>query len=78
MTPGETHNKLAREFVVQVAGETYSREEMMVVIESTIFATMLILVKLYGETPGVASAFLESALQNATERFSAELNKSDA
>lgn len=69
-TPSETHNRLARDFVMMAGAQTHSRDDLLVVIESTMLATMQIMVKLHGAKPAHASALLEAALQNATERFS--------
>lgn len=49
--------------------KTNSREGLLVVIESVILATLHLLTKMYGVRKDHASIFLESALQNATERF---------
>ena len=69
MTPSERHNALAREFVMKVAAETKTGAEMMVVVESTILATMLILQKLHGMKPSGAAEMVESAINAAVVRF---------
>ena len=69
MSAGDKHNQLAKEFVQMAGIETRSQEELLVVIESSILATMHLLTKMYGVKKSHASIFLESALQNATERF---------
>lgn len=68
-TPSDTHNRLAREFVMMAGTQTHSRSELLVVVESTMLAALNLLVKLYGESPDHASIYLESALHAATERF---------
>ena len=50
--------------------QTHSYSELLVVAESSLLATMNLLVKLYGIKPDHASMYLESALHAATERFS--------
>ena len=67
---GDTHNRLAREFVTLAGTQTKSREELLVVVESAILASMHLLVKLHRVKPTDASVYLEAALQAATERFS--------
>ena len=69
MNASDKHNQLAKEFVKMAGIETRSQEELLVVIESSILATMHLLTKMYGVKKSHASIFLESALQNATERF---------
>lgn len=66
----DTHNRLAREFVMMAGRETYNGAELMVVMESAMLATMHLLVKLHGVKPTEASIYMEAALQAATERFS--------
>lgn len=68
-SPSERHNRLAAEFVQKAGRETASGAELMVVVESTMLAAMLLLVKVYETNPSSASALMESALQKATERF---------
>jgi len=70
MSASENHNRLAREFVQLVGTETHSGPELMVVMESAMLGTMLLLVRLYGVKPTDASIYLEAALQRATERYS--------
>lgn len=69
-TPSETHNRLAREFVMMAGHQTASQAELMVVIESTMLASLKLLTALYEQSPSHASTFMEAALQRATERFS--------
>jgi len=66
----ETHNRLAREFVQMAGNQTHSHEELMVLAESVMLATMTLLVRLYRIAPTHASLYMEAALQAATERFS--------
>lgn len=68
-TPIDTHNRLAREFVTMAGTQTHSQGQMMVVVESTLLASMELLVRLHGVKPAHASVLMEAALQNATERF---------
>jgi hypothetical protein len=69
-TPSEKHNRLAREFVMMAGRETRDQAELMVLVESAITASMLLLVRQHSLNPSHASTFIESAVQNATERFS--------
>jgi len=69
-SPSEKHNRLSREFVMMAGTETKSYSELLVVAESTMLATMMLLVKLYGIQPTHASTYLESALHEATKRYS--------
>ncbi len=69
-TPHEVHNRLAVEFVMKAGRETDSHAELMVVIESTMLASLKLMTALYGKSPSHASTFMEAALQRATERFS--------
>jgi hypothetical protein len=69
-TSSEVHNRLARDFVTLAGTQTHSREELLVVIESAMLASLHLMVKLHGAKPTHASTLLEAALQNATERFS--------
>lgn len=66
----EVHNKLARDFVAMAGTQTNNREELLVVVESVMLASLHLMVKLHGAKPAHASTLLEAALQNATERFS--------
>lgn len=69
-----THNQLADEFVQKAGRATHNDAELLVVIESTMLATLQLLTRLYGVRETDASIYLERALHRATERFS-ELNK---
>lgn len=70
MTTGDTHNQLARDFVAMAGTKTNNQDELLVVVESAILASMHLLVRMYGTKPEHASILMEAALQNATERFS--------
>lgn len=65
----DVHNRLAREFVTMAGTQTNSKDELLVVVESAILASMHLLVKMHGVKPTDASIYLEAALQTATERF---------
>lgn len=54
-SPSNRHNRLAAEFVQKVGRETSNGAELMVVVESTMLASMLLLVKVYGTDPSHAS-----------------------
>lgn len=69
MSASAKHNELARRFVFDVASETRSYSEMMVVVESTLFAAMLLLQKQHGLKPGACVEMIETAVQQATDRF---------
>lgn len=69
-SPSDKHNRLARDFVMTAGKETESYSELLVVVESTMLASLQLLTKLYGKSPAHASIFMEAALQRATERFS--------
>lgn len=71
MSDADLHNRLAREFVMKVAAETKSHSELMVVIESTVLAAMLISQRAYGLSPSASVEMVEMAVQQATERFTA-------
>jgi hypothetical protein len=71
-TPSDRHNRLAREFVMKVGRETTNYAEMMVVVESTILAAMLLAHKMHGVSAAAAAEMVESAVQAATERFAGE------
>ena len=71
MSAVEDHNRLAREFVMKVAGATTTDSEMMVVLESAILAAMLILAKRSKHPARYAVEMVEIAVQQATERFAA-------
>lgn len=66
----ERHNRIAREFVQMAGTQTKTSDELMVVMESTMLATMHLLVRLHGIKPSLASTYMEVALQAATERYS--------
>lgn len=65
----DVHNKLARDFVMEVGRKTNTEAELMVVVESVMLAAMLLLVRQHGVRPSTASAYMEAALHAATERF---------
>lgn len=67
--PADTHSRLAREFVMMAGHQTQSQAELMVVIETTMLASLKLLTALYGQSPAHASIFMEAALQRATERY---------
>jgi len=69
MSATEEHNALAREFVMKVAGATRSHSELMVVVESTLLAAMLLSRKLYNLPPHGCVEMVEMAVQQATDRF---------
>ena len=71
-TPSEIHNKLAAEFVLMAGTETKSREELMVVVDSTMLAAMHLLVRRHSVSPTHASDYMEAALQASTERFTGD------
>lgn len=71
MSAVDKHNRLARDFVHQVAAETSTQSEMMVVIESAILACMLVLHKRNGMSPSNAVEMVEEAIHQATHRFAA-------
>lgn len=71
MNAAATHNQLARDYVAMVGSKTHSQDELLVVVESAILASMHLMVRMYGAKPAHASVLMEAALQNATERFSA-------
>jgi hypothetical protein len=70
MASAETHNKLARDFVTMAGTKTNNQDELLVVVESAILASMHLMVRMYGVKPAHASVLMEACLQNATERFS--------
>lgn len=70
MSAADKHNQLANDFVMKVAGETKTQSEMMVVIESIILGTMLVLHKRDGLAKSGAVEMVEMAISQATERFS--------
>jgi len=65
----EKHNELAKRFVMEVVRETKTSSELMVVIESTILAAMLVGSRVHNLSPAVSSAFVEAAVQRALERY---------
>jgi hypothetical protein len=71
MTPTEKHNALARDFVMRVASETKTDSDMMVVVESSLFAAMLILQRQHGVKPIICTEMVDMAVQQAMERFAA-------
>jgi hypothetical protein len=71
MSRHETHNRLASEFVQRVASQAESVETMMVIMESTILAAMLVLHKKHGMKKQKAAEMIEYSINRAVERFSA-------
>lgn len=69
MDKTDIHNRLGREFVMKAGRETADYASLLVVIESVIFATMLLLCRLYHFSPSSSTAMVEMAFQRATERF---------
>lgn len=69
MSARDKHNELTRDFVFKVGRETTSFSEVMVVLESTILASMLLMQKAHGVAPSTCSELIESAVHRATERF---------
>ena len=63
------HDELANVFVQLAGRRTGSSAELLVLIESTMVATLLLLTRLHKVQPDHASIMLEAALQRATERF---------
>ncbi len=63
---------MAQEFVLNVVAQTKSHSELMVVIESAIFATMLVSQRVYRLSPAAGVEMVEAAIQRATERFAAQ------
>lgn len=76
MGASETHNRLAHEFVMKVVKETKSQSELMVVVESAIFAAMLVLQRVYGLSPAGSVEMVEAAIQQATDRLAAQARSS--
>lgn len=74
MQPHEKHNALVAEFVRKAGRDTDSSGELMVVIESVIVAGMLLNTHAYGVEPATACALVEVAVQQATERFTKQVN----
>ena len=71
-TKSEIHNALARKFVLEIAGETDGPSGLMVVIESTIMGTMMLLSRRDGLSPSASAEMVESAIARAMERFVAK------
>lgn len=71
MSPSEKHNALARRFVLDVASETRTYSEMMVVVESALLAALLVLRKQHGLKPGTCVEMVDTAVQQAIDRFAA-------
>lgn len=69
MSPSDTHNRLAHEFVMKVVRETKSHSELMVVIESAVLAAMLVSKKVHGLSAAGSVEMIEAAIQQATHRF---------
>lgn len=69
MSASQRHNDLTKEVIGLIGGRTRTMPELMVVVESLLLATMLLLVRLYGKRPSDASALVEASLQRANERF---------
>ena len=69
MTGTAKINALAAEIVTKLGKETESLGELMVVVESSLMGVLILLSDLYGSSPDAASAILEAAVQEATERF---------
>lgn len=69
MTSSGIHNQLAHEFVMKVVRKTKSHAELMVVVESAIFAVMLASHKVYGFSPAGSAEMVEAAIHRATDRF---------
>jgi hypothetical protein len=65
----QRHNDLGREFVEKAGRETSSFSELLVVVESAILATMLLLTKRDGIAPRDAAVLVDEAVKAATERF---------
>lgn len=69
----ELHNRLANEFVTKAMREVLATgggyADVMVLLESTILAGMLITAKLFDLKEHVATELVESAVHRATERF---------
>ncbi len=71
MTASETHNRLAREFVMKIGGQTKTHAELMVVIESVVLASMVLSYRLYGVSKYASAEMIEEAINRAIERFTA-------
>jgi hypothetical protein len=73
MTPAERHNALAREFVELAGRETRNFVDLMVVVESTLLAAMLLNTRLHGLQPHVSTGLVEAAVLRAIERFTRQM-----
>lgn len=71
----EIHNELGRTFVSVVGRNTSNPAELMVVLESALLATMLLLNRAHGVSPAASVEFIELAIHRATERFTKGLSK---
>lgn len=67
--PTDLHNRLARGFVIEVAAQTDNQAQMMVVLESVIFASLLILTERDGMTPQAATVMMDECAQEAGRRL---------
>ncbi len=67
----QRHDLLAREFITKVAGKTESFSELMVVVESSLFGTLMIMEKLHGFKPSHSVEMVEAAVLQAVERYTA-------
>lgn len=76
MSASDRHDKITSEFVRAIGHGTKTHAELMVAIESTLLAAMLLSIRLYGIKPADTSTFMETALHRATERLSEKLGKS--
>ena len=78
-TPSEYHNRLAKAFVDTVAKSVVahgaSDSEFLVIVESVLYASLLILTKQYRIEPRIAAFLVEAATEAATERLMAEQQK---
>lgn len=63
------HNRLAHDFVMKVVAETKTHSELMVVVESAVLAAMMVSQRVYGFSPSGSVEMIETAVQQATERF---------
>lgn len=63
------HDKLARDFVMNVVRETESYSDLMVVVESSILATLMVLNRQYDFSRQHSVEMVEVAIQQATARF---------
>jgi hypothetical protein len=69
MSAAEKHDALARAFVHRAGRETASAEELLVVLESVVVGTMLLLTRLHDCRADVADGMIEAARARAFERF---------